>query len=82
MIRKQNVMSEVYIHFILYNLRRSASIVNPEPLIERLKALKSGLLAFFSTTIIILAHRIKFYLQPPEMRSCYSVNLESGEKQS
>lgn len=48
MTRKQNVMSDVYIQFILYNLKRSVPILSPKALIEKLKALKMVFLSFFN----------------------------------
>ncbi len=63
MTRKQNVMSEVYIQFILYNLRRSASILDPKALIERLKAMKNGFLGIFSIRFVMKAHRMRLNLK-------------------
>jgi len=67
MTRKQNVMSEVYIHFILYNLRRSASIFNPIELIKKLKDMKNEFLAIFSTIFSMAAHIIKLYFKTPQL---------------
>ena len=50
MTRKQNVMSEVYLLFILYNIRRSASIFSPIELIKRLKVLRFAFFSFLSLT--------------------------------
>ncbi len=66
MTRKENVMSEVYLQFILYNLRRSASILDPKELIRRLKAMKLTIFYFFCTTFTTKPHikRINpFFLQ-------------------
>jgi len=59
MTRKENVMSEVYIQFILYNLRRTASILDPKALIKRLKAMKNGFSGIFRTRFTVKAHRMR-----------------------
>ena len=74
MKRKKNVMSEVYIQFILYNLRRTTSIFSPIELINRLKAIKKAFLAILSTPFDIKTQiNRKILLSPVTLLSSYLI---------
>jgi hypothetical protein len=53
MRNKTNVMSEVYIEFTLYNLRRSLSILDFSGLIKKLKAIKDMIYSLLMLTSLI-----------------------------
>ena len=79
MTRKEHVMSEVYIQFTLYNLRRSFTIFGYSELINKLKVLNGTVYSFFNSgaaVVDLIEKYIKYYMLAfKKCISPYQLNL-------
>ncbi len=65
---KEKVLSEVYLIFTIYNLRRSLSILGYNGLMERIKAIFVEFMTFFDQSAFLMAHRSINYCFRPATR--------------